>query len=180
MYVVITTEFKFTDTQKNWLTLAEIFCTLADIFCTLSVPHCTFYLLPLYPAVPFCTILLNSTVPHYWLPLYPTVHHCAEHWKPLYPNVRYWIIFKSKTFNIIFSLIFILGCLIYSSALFINFYWYWMLRPQICFIWSCLLCQSLHHYHRKIISLISKVTKFVYPYIDDILRKTVQLRIYIM
>lgn len=94
--------------------------------------------------------------------------------------MRYLIIFKSKTFNIIFSLIFILGCLIYSSALFINFYWYWMLRPQICFIWSCLLCQSLHHYHRKIISLISKVTKFVYTYIDDIIRKTVQLRIYIM
>lgn len=138
---------KFTDTPKNWLSLANIFCTLADIFCTLSVPHCTFYWLPLYPAAPYYTILLNSTVPHYWLPLYPTVRRCTEHWYALYPTVRYWIIFKSKTFSIIFSLIFILGCLIYSNALFMNFYWYWMLQSQICFI--CLLCQSLHHYHRN-------------------------------
>lgn len=89
LYVVITTEFKFTDTQKNWLTLAEIFCTLADIFCTLSVPHCTFYLLPLYPAVPFCTILRNSSVPHYWLTdfhcirLYATVQSTDNHCTPM-------------------------------------------------------------------------------------------------
>lgn len=121
---------------------------------------CTSLYILFTSTVPRCTLLYNSTEQHCTPLLTSTVSECTPLCRALITTVPQCALlnhFKSKTFNIIFSLIFILGCLIYSSALFINFYWYWMLRPQICFIWSCLLCQSLHHYHRKIISLISKV-----------------------